>query len=74
MRAFKIAIAAMLLAGTAHAGGGNSGAAQNMVEDLRAGLGSAAPTVSGKDFRSASGWGNNGSALVSGDRVSDYKK
>ncbi len=66
--------AVVMIANSAQAGGGNSDAAKNMTEDLRAGLGSAAPTVSGRDARSDSGWGNNGSELVSGDRVSDYKK
>lgn len=73
MKIISFALAALVIAGMAQAGG-NSGAASNMTEDLQAGLGRAAPTVSGRDFRSNSGWGNNGSALVSGDRVSDYKK
>jgi hypothetical protein len=54
----------------AAANNSNSAAALNMVDDLRAGAGSAAPTVSGEEFRSNSGWGNNGSELVSGQRVS----
>ena len=33
-------------------------------------IGKAAPTVSGKASRSDSGWGNNGSKLVAGDKVS----
>jgi len=61
------------LASSAFAGG-NSDAARNMATFLKDGLGSAAPTVSGRDARSNSGWGNNGSAIVAGDQVSDYRR
>lgn len=66
----RIAAVVAVCATPALANNSNSGAALNMVEDLRAGAGPAAPSVSGQDHRSASGWGNNGSALVSGEQVS----
>jgi hypothetical protein len=50
----------------------NREAAQNMASTLSGtpGIGAAAPTVSGSGERGNSGWGNNGSDLVSGDKVS----
>jgi hypothetical protein len=59
---------------------GNSGAAKNMANTISGApgkdgnIGKAAPTVSGKAFRSDSGWGNNGSKLVAGEKVSRGSK
>ena len=68
---------AALFVTSVHAGGGNSGAAKGMAADVSSDRGvtaSAAPSVSGKNATGpgASGWGNTGSAAISGDQVSDY--
>lgn len=74
----KISLAAFAFALSAGAAlaSSNAGAATNMASVLSAdpGIGGAAPTVSGKDARSSSGWGNNGSELVAGEKVSRGKK
>lgn len=77
----KISCAAFLIsalaAGAAFADSdnSNSGAATNMAEVLSGtpGIGGAAPTVSGEEFRGDSGWGNNGSEIVAGDKVARGK-
>ena len=68
------AVVGLALSGPAMADSSNSNkeAAQNMADTLSGtpGIGAAAPTVSGSSERGNSGWGNNGSDLVSGDKVS----
>lgn len=78
IRLFKLlagtAFLGLALAGPALADSSNSNrdAARNMADTLSGtpGIGAAAPSVSGRDERGNSGWGNNGSEAVSGDRVS----
>ena len=74
MKSAIITSAAVLLLTTGVAlANGNSDAAKGMVDAIEANGADIAPTVSGKDARENSGWGNGGSAAF-GDQVSKSGK
>jgi hypothetical protein len=71
---FATVASAALLAGSAAFAQGNSDAAKGMVDSIQENGGDIAPSVSGKDSRGDSGWGNAGSRATTGTQVSKSGK